>query len=115
MEDIDVIKQGKQTKEHLEVYTKNQMQLYKFVFAEKTAKLSTFLFLVFFISLLTLLVLISLSLAMGIYLGKLFNSYALAAIAVAGLYILFGFGVYAFRNILFLNPLLKSLIKEMEH
>lgn len=114
MKDLNIVEQSKQTKNHLEVYAKNQMQLYKFNLAEKLARLSTFIFIGFFISLLTLLALISLSLAAGIYLGGVFGSYTLASLAVAFGYVILGTIIYATRKTIFLNPLLRSWIKELE-
>lgn len=113
MENVNLKEQGKATKEHLEIYAKNQMQWYKFIFAEKMARFGSFIFVGFFLSLIALLFFIVLSVAFGLFLGQLMDNYSLAFLIVSVLYLLLGVILFLCRKMLFRNPLLKTLIKEL--
>lgn len=114
MENVNLIKQGKDTKDHLEIYVQNQMHWYKLIAAEKLAKFGTFIFVGFFLSLIVLLFVIVISISLAIFLGQLLDNYSLAFLIVSVCYIVLGILLYIGRKVLFRNPILRTLIKELD-
>lgn len=114
MENSSIKSQSKQTKEHVEVYLKNQLYQYKYVFAEKAARLGTFLFIGFLLSIIALVFIVALSMALGFFLSEVLGNAGLAFLIVSGLYILLGVIVFLGRKSLFGNPLLRMIIDEIE-
>ena len=114
MESVDIKKQGKATKEHLESYLKNEIEWYKFSLIEKGTKLGTFLYVSFFISMFVLLFIFTLSTALALFLGELLANYPLAFLIVSASYLSLAFLIYLFRKNIFSKPLLRTLLKEIK-
>lgn len=114
MENHNVKEISKQSKEHLEAYAKNQMQLLKFEVSSKLARFFSFIFLGFFLSLLFLVFTIMLSIAFGIFLGQLLENNALAFLIISAFYLIFALTLYLLRNVIFKNPFLRMFINELK-
>ncbi|MCK9640897.1 MAG: phage holin family protein [Prolixibacteraceae bacterium] len=68
-------------------YLSARIQLFKYDIYEKTAKLTATLFSSLVIAMLASMMLLFLSLALGFYLGSLFNSYGTGFLLVTGIYL----------------------------
>lgn len=115
MENLSLKEQGRETKKHLEIFLKNQSYLYKYYFAENLAKLGTFIFVSFLVSIMALFLLALLSISLAIFLGEIIGNTGLAFLLVSLLYFLIGLGIFLGRKKLFRNPLLRSIINEINN
>jgi len=79
-------------------YLSARIQLIKFEIFEKTAKISALLFSSLVIAMLGSMVLFFLSIALGFYLGSLFNSYGTGFLLVTGFYVLLLLPFILFRK-----------------
>lgn len=114
MENYNIKDISMQSKEHLEAYAKNQLELVKLETTSKLARLLSFIFLGFFLSLFALVFTIMLSIALGIFLGQLLDNNALAFLIVSGIYIVLALGLYLLRTVVFKNPFLRMFINELK-
>lgn len=98
---------------YVKEYGEQQMRLVKLDLVERFSKVAAGLSLLLFSFVLLLFVLLLLSIAAGLYLGGLWNSYPLAFLALAGLYFLVGIVLIVFKKSLVINPILTIVIGEM--
>jgi hypothetical protein len=89
------------------------MQLIKYEFYEKTAKISAALFSSLVIVLLASLMLFFLSIALGFYLGALFESYGTGFLMVTGLYLLMLLPFIFFRKNWIEKTIINRLLEEL--
>lgn len=113
MENINIKKQSKKTASHLSAYAHNQWEISKLIFIKKTAQTSSFIMYVFIFSLFALFISFALSIALGLYIGEAIGSYPLAFVIIAGINLLLLLLVFAFKNVIIYNPILRKLIKEI--
>lgn len=100
-----------ETAEYARQYAKLQLDYLRLETAEKMAKAASSLVSTLAVAALGLLALMMLTLAAGFYLGKLWDSYPLAFLAVAGFYALLALLVLVFKKQLLTNPLLTTFIR----
>jgi uncharacterized membrane protein YqjE len=94
-------------------YLSARMQLIKFEFYEKTAKISAALFSSLVIVLLASLMLFFLSIALGFYLGAVFDSYGTGFLLVTGLYLLMLLPFIFFRKSWIEKTIINRLLEEL--
>jgi uncharacterized membrane protein YqjE len=94
-------------------YLSARIQLIKFEFYEKTAKISAALFSSLVIVLLASLMLFFLSIALGFYLGALFDSYGTGFLMVTGLYLLMLLPFIFFRKNWIEKTIINRLLEEL--
>lgn len=92
--------------EYARQYFKQQGDMIRLEAAERISKTTSSLLTAITIAFLAVLTLLMLSIALGFWLGNLWESYSLAFLAVAGLYAIIGGVVYFFKRQLVTNPVL---------
>ncbi len=106
----DMFQAAGETVEYARQYIEQQGELIRLEAAERMAKVMssfvTFLVLAFFV----VLVLVMLSVAAALWLGKLLESYAAAFLIVAVVHAILGVLMYTFRNRLITNPALGVML-----
>lgn len=98
---------------YLKIYGQQHVKLAKLDLSERVSKVTSVLTLILVLFILMLFVLFMLSIAVGLYLGNLWESYPRAFLVLTGVYVLAGVIVYAFRKPLIVNPILSMVINEM--
>ena len=99
--------------EYARQYIDQQIEYLRLQTAEKIAKTTSDLITVGVLFILALMVVIFLSIALGFYLGALFNSYALAFLCIAGLYLLASVLIIFFKEVIITNPVLNMVIRNI--
>ena len=102
-----------ETVEYAKQYIQQQADYIKLETAERVAKTTSNLITMGIIAASVLLVVLFLSIAAGFYLGTLLNSYALAFLIIAILYLFITVLVIYFKREMITNPILSLLIKEI--
>ncbi|MBK6929386.1 MAG: phage holin family protein [Saprospirales bacterium] len=100
-----------ETAEYAKQYLKLQIDYLRLESAEKIAKVGSSLFASLAIAALGLIALLMLTLAAGFYLGRLWDSYPLAFLCLAGFYALLAGLVWVFKERWLTNPMLHSIIR----
>ncbi len=106
-----VLESAGETAEYAKQYAKLQLDYLRLEAAEKLAKATSALFATLVIAALGLIALIMLTLAAGFYLGRLWDSFPLAFLSVAGFYVALVVLVLLFKERWLTNPLLTSIIR----
>jgi hypothetical protein len=102
-----------ETIEYARQYIQQQVDYLRLETARRIALTTSSLITTSVIAVLLLMVVIFLSIALGFYLGVLFNSYALAFLVIAGFYFLVTVFVIYFKEKIITNPVLNIVIKNM--
>jgi VIT1/CCC1 family predicted Fe2+/Mn2+ transporter len=102
-----------ETIEYARQYIQQQVQYLRLETAKRIAMTTSSLITLGVVGVLILMVVIFLSIALGFYLGALFNSYALAFLIIAGVYFLVVVLVIYFKKEIVTNPILNMVIKNM--
>jgi hypothetical protein len=102
-----------ETVEYARQYIEQQLDLLRLESAQKIAKTISSLITIGVVFILILMVVLFLSIALGFYLGALFNSYTLAFLCVAGFYFLMSILIIYFKVEVITNPVLNMVIREM--
>ena len=114
MEDLNLINQSKRTASHIESYSKNEIQLMKFKFAEKFTRLSSFVVVTLIGGLFGLMMLGFLSLALGFALADLLGSYSLAFLIMGAIYLVIILLLFVARRMILRDAILRNIINELE-
>lgn len=94
-------------------YLSARIELLKYEVYEKTAKIAAALFSSFVIAMLSFLLLFFLSIALGFYLGTLFNSVGTGFLVVAGLYLVLLMPFIFFRKSWIEKQIVNRLIAQL--
>lgn len=100
-----------ETAEYAKHYLKLQLDYFRLETAERVAKVSSTLIASTVVAVLVLMALLMVSLAAGFYLGKLWGSYPLAFLAIAGFYALLALLVRILKEPWLTNVILSSVIR----
>ena len=100
-----------ETAEYARQYLKLQLDYWRLDAAEKGAKAASTLISSLAVAALGLMALLMLTVAGALYLGALWQSYALGFLSMAGFYVLLMLFVLLFKKRLLTNPVLTSLIR----
>ncbi|MBK8965137.1 MAG: phage holin family protein [Saprospiraceae bacterium] len=100
-----------ETAEYAKQYLKLQLDYFRLETAERVAKVSATLIASAVVALFAILALVMLSLAAGFYLGRQWDSYALAFVAIAGFYALLAVIVLILKERWLTNIILTSVIR----
>ena len=98
---------------YAKAYGEQQVRLVKLDMAERFSKVTSGLALLMVLFILALFILLLLSIAAGLYLGNIWNSYATAFLALSGFYVLVGLVLIVFKKSLIINPILSVVLNEM--
>jgi len=98
---------------YAKLYGEQQVKLVKLDLAERFSKVTSGLALLMVLFVLVLFILLLLSISIGLYLGDVWNSYALAFLMLSGFYVLVGILLIAFKRKLIINPILSVVLNEM--
>lgn len=102
-----------ETFEYARQYIDQQKQLILLEVAEKTAKTTSSLITSAIIGFLAVLFLIMLSITVGFWLGKIWDSYAAAFLVITGFYAMLGLTIYFFQKQFITNPILDKVLSEL--
>jgi hypothetical protein len=94
-------------------YLAARLQLLKYDLYEKTAKITATLFSSLVIAMLSSMLLFFLSLALGFYLGSLFNSYGTGFLVVTGIYLLLLLPFLLFRKSLIEKSIINRVLSQL--
>ena len=94
-------------------YLAARIKLLKFEVFEKTAKITATLFSSFVIAMLAFFLLFFLSIALGFYLGAVFESYGTGFLMVTGLYLIMLIPFIVFRKSLIEKLIINRLIEQL--
>ena len=97
---------------YMQEYIKLQLEYFKLDAAEKTGKVISSLIVIGIFMLIGGFILMMLSLAAGMYMGKLFGSYPLAFLVLMGFYLLLGIVLFLFRDKWITTPVIRSIIND---
>jgi uncharacterized membrane protein YqjE len=98
---------------YIKEYGEKQVKLMKLDIAERVSRITSGLALMMVAFVLLLFVLLLLSIAVGIYLGEVLDSYAIAFLCLSGFYLIVGVTLIVFKKSLVINPILEVVINEM--
>ncbi|MCB0666363.1 MAG: phage holin family protein [Saprospiraceae bacterium] len=98
---------------YAKVYGEQQFKLIKLDVAERFSRVTAGLALLLVLFVVILFILLLFSVALGIYLGELWQSYTTAFLSIAGFYVFIGILLLVFRKSLIVNPILAMMINEM--
>ncbi len=94
-------------------YLSARLRLLKYDLYEKTAKITATLFSSLVIAMLSSMLLFFLSIALGFYLGSLFNSYSTGFLVVTGIYLLLLLPFLIFRKSLIEKTIINRVIEQL--
>ena len=114
-----ILQSAGESVEYARQYFQQQVELIRLEAAERTAMITSAFITAIVIATFALFGLLLLSIATGIWLGNLWQSYPKAFLVIAGFYFIVGFIVYFFRKSLVVNPVLNftlnAFFKENEN
>lgn len=106
----EILQSAGETIEYARQYARQQVEYYRLEFAEKSAKTTAGVITGAIVASILLLSLLMLSIAAGLFLGTLLNSYVLAFLCLSGFYIIVAIGCYVTRQKLITNPVLSTIL-----
>ena len=109
----DIIASTGETVEYAKILVEQKVEYYQLEFAKRTAKTTANLITGAALSFLVMMILIFLSLALGLLLGKWWGSYALGFIVITGLYLFAAIVIFYFKKQIITNPVLSLIIKDL--
>jgi hypothetical protein len=98
---------------YVKEYSAKQVKFVKLDLVERISKITSGLALMMVAFVLLLFILLLLSVAAGIYLGEIWDSYALSFLLLSGFYLIVGIFLFVFKKSLVINPILEIVINEM--
>lgn len=107
----EILQHAGETVEYARQYVQQQVDYYRLELAERMSKTIASAITMIIIMLFIVMIIIFLSIAVALYLGKLWESYEWAFVGVAGFHLLLGFIIYALRRHIITNPLLSEILK----
>ncbi len=114
--DTDALSQSAQeTFAHLREYLRLQLDYFRLDLAERTAKVASALVAFLAIGALLFFALFMATVALALWLGRMWGSYALGFAAIAGLYLLLALLLSVFKERILTNPLLSHLLQAFFH
>ncbi len=113
MKTEELLNTAGETLEYGKIYVEQKMDFYRLETSKRLAKTTSNLVTLAVIAFLVMMVVVFLSIAGGLLLGKLFGSYGLAFLVITGLYLLTVLVIYFFKKEIITNPILSLVIKEM--
>ncbi len=113
MKPNELLSSSGETIEYARQYIQQQVNYLRLETAKRIALTTSSLITICVIAVLLLMVVVFFSIALGLYLGVLFNSYALAFLVIAGFYFLVTVFVIYFKEKIITNPVLNIVIKNM--
>ncbi len=99
--------------ENIKEYIETRYELLSLKSVDKVSKIGSSLGMALIIALLTIFFLLFLSIAGGIYLSILLESYILGFLSLAGIYLALILFFYSVRKSVIINPIRNLLIREM--
>ncbi len=96
---------------YLREYLQLQLDLLRLDLAERIAKVASALVSVLVLMIFALIGLFMTTIALALFLGQIWGSYALGFLSIAGFYFLLVAVLYAFKERLITNPILGSLLR----
>jgi hypothetical protein len=97
---------------YVQEYIKLQIEYFRLEAAEKTGKIVSSLVVMSVFMIIGSFILMMFSLAAGMYLGKIFQSYPLAFLVLMGFYIVFGLVLYFLRHKWITTPIIRTIIND---
>ncbi len=99
--------------DNIKDYVETRYELLSLKSADKVSKIGSSLGMALVLALLTVFFLMFISIAGGIYLSTLLDSYILGFLTLAGIYLFLLILCYALRKSILINPIRNMLIREM--
>lgn len=113
MKNINIKDQTTELVDHVKVFSKNKLEIYKLVLAKNMTKTISFIMFMFLSSLVLLSLIIMLSVSAGIYLGEILNNYPLAFLLVAFGNLIFLILTYFIKKYFLDNLILRKLLTQI--
>ena len=109
----ELLSSAGETLEYGKIYMEQKMDFYRLETSKRLAKTTSNLATVAVMGFLGMMVIMFLSIAGGLYLGAILESYGLAFLIVTGIYTLAVLLIYFFKKEIITNPILSLVIREM--
>jgi membrane-bound ClpP family serine protease len=112
MERENLLEKSGEMYAYIQEYVRLQLEYFRLEAAEKTGKIISSLVVISIFMLIGAFILMMFSLAAGMYLGKLFQSYPLAFLVLMGFYMVLGFALFLARDRWITTPIIRSIIND---
>jgi hypothetical protein len=112
MERENLLEKSGEMYAYIQEYVKLQTEYFRLEAAEKTGKIVSSLVVMGIFMIIGAFILMMFSLAAGMYLGKIFQSYPMAFLVLMGFYLILGLVLYVIRHRWITTPIIKSIIND---
>lgn len=112
MERENLLEKSGEMYAYIQEYVRLQLEYFRLEAAEKAGKIISSLVVLSIFMLIGAFILLMFSLAAGLYLGKLLQSYPLAFLVLMGFYIVVGVILFLARDRWITTPIIKSIIND---